>query len=79
MAAATLISALERLNAKVDVLEKAIGQQPARRGQKTLNQLDMFGVPIAAPAPAQDYDMDQLAERLDRAIAQIEDVLQAAA
>ena len=84
MSLETLMSALERLDGSITVLEKAvtkIEQRPKTGRGKSTNQLDMFGMPTASPAPAQtaalNLDVADVSDRLARVIAQIENVLTA--
>jgi hypothetical protein len=77
MALETLMPALERLDGSIAVLEKAMTklEQRPKVSRKSGNQLDMFGMPTAPAQPASNLDVADVSQRLDRVIAQIENVL----
>lgn len=78
-----ILDALDTLSKAVDTFETALNKAEARvkssNGKKPkTNQIDLFEILSAAPAPANSVDVQDVSERLGRVIAQIEDVLQAA-
>jgi hypothetical protein len=84
MSGSPLLDALLVLDQVVDRLEQSLSAAEARAksgGKRKNNQMDLFAVSMVAvndTAPL-DIDRDEMARRLSRAIAQIENVLHHAA
>lgn len=68
-------ASLKRLQQAVSNLEKA--SKKAAKAKKTVssNQMDMFSSPVVEQSPSNDFDVDQLKQQLDDAIASVENVL----
>ncbi len=75
MASEMLLQAIERLNQSLDSIEQSVikieKQAASGRGRK-VPQMDLFA-PAAAAGPK--VNVDEMSKCLDRAIAQIQDVL----
>ena len=75
MASEMLLQAIERLNQSLDSIEQSVTkiekQAASGRGSK-VPQMDLFA-PVPAAGPK--VNVDEMSKCLDRAIAQIQDVL----
>jgi hypothetical protein len=73
MASEMLLQAIERLNQSLDSIEQSVNniekQAVSGRGRK-IPQMDLF-----TPAAGPKVNVDEMSKCLDRAIAQIQDVL----
>lgn len=75
----TLVKALDHLDRKVAGLETTLAKLETRPKSRD-GQFDLFAGPamVMAATPISTLDPFEISQRLDRAIAQIEDVLQGA-